>query len=137
MHANTVKEFNVRVADRPGTLGKLCRALADRKVNILAFQSVPQQGESMVRFVVNDPATAKQVLESQRLSHTETEVAQVKLRNRPGELANAASKLGEANININYCYCGVDPDTNAPLLIFGVAEVAQAAKVLEQIPLAA
>src|SRR5262244_3096354 len=137
MHASTATEFNIRLADRPGTLGKLCRALADRKVNILAFQSIPLQGESLVRLVVNDPATAKQVLDSEGLSHTETEIAQVKLRNQPGALASAASKLGEANININYAYCGVDPDTNAPLLVFGVAQGAQAAKVLEQIPLAA
>jgi len=132
----TTKELNIRLPDRPGTLGKLCRALADRKVNIVAFQSIPLEGESLVRFVVNDPATAKQVLDSERLSHTETEVAQIKLRNRPGELANAASKLGEANININYAYSGLDPD-NSPLLVFGVSEVAQAAKVLEKIPLAA
>ncbi len=132
----TTKELNIRLPDQPGTLGKVCRALADRKVNIVAFQSIPLEGESLVRFVVNDPATAKQVLDSERLSHTETEVAQIKLRNRPGELANAASKLGEANININYAYSGLDPD-NSPLLVFGVSEVAQAAKVLEKIPLAA
>ena len=133
----TAKELNIRVADRPGTLGKLCRALADRNVNILAFQSIPLPGESLVRLVVNDPATAKKVLNSERLSHTETDIVQIKLRNRPGTLASAAAKLGEANININYAYCGMDPDTNTPLLVFGVAEVAQAAKVLEQVALAA
>jgi hypothetical protein len=133
----TAKEINIRLADRPGTLGKVCRALADRGVNILAFQSTPLQGESLVRIVPNDPGIAKQVLDSERLNYTETGVALVKLRNRPGELATAARKLGEANININYAYCGIDPDTNSPLLVFGVAEIAQAAKVLEQIPLAA
>jgi hypothetical protein len=133
----TAKEFNIRLADQPGTLGKVCRALADRGVNIFAFQSVPLDGESLVRLVVNDPASAKQVLDSQRLNYTETEVAQVKLRNQPGALATVAMKLGDANININYAYCGLDPDTNAPLLVFGVAQAAQAAKVLEQIPLAA
>jgi hypothetical protein len=137
MHTAIAKEFNIRLADRPGTLGKLCRVLADRNVNILAFQSVPLQGESLVRLVVNDPAAAKKVLDSERLNHTETEIVQVKLRNQPGTLASAAAKLGEANININYAYCGVDPDANVPLLVFGVDAVAQAAKVLEQIPLAA
>jgi hypothetical protein len=125
------------VADRPGTLGKLCRALADRNVNILAFQSIPLEGESLVHLVVNDPATAKQILDSEGLRYIETDVVQVKLRNRPGTLASVAAKLGEANINIKYAYCGVDPDANAPLLVFGVAEVAKAAKVLEQIALAA
>lgn len=131
------KEFNIRLADKPGTLGKFCRALADRGVNIVAFQSVPLERESLVRLVVNDPAIAKQVLDSQRLNYTETDVAQVELRNRPGALATAAMKLGDANINIDYAYCGLAPDTNAPVLVFGVAQAAQAAKVLEQIPLAA
>jgi hypothetical protein len=133
----TAKELNIRVADRPGTLGRLCRALADRNVNILAFQSVPLEGEGLVRLIVNDPAGAKQILDNEGLRYMETDVVQVKLRNRPGTLANAAAKLGEANINIKYAYCGVDPDANAPLLVFGVAEVAQAAKVLEQVALAA
>jgi hypothetical protein len=30
------KEFTVLMEDRPSTLGKVCRALADREVNILA-----------------------------------------------------------------------------------------------------
>jgi len=43
-----------------------------------------------------------------------------------------ASRLGEANINIQYAYCGVEPRTNASLLIFGVAEVGKAAAILDQ-----
>ena len=133
----TAKELNIRVADRPGTLGRLCRALADHNVNILAFQSIQLEGEGLVRLVVNDPASAKQILDSEGLRHIETDVVLVKLRNRPGTLANAAAKLGEVNVNIKYAYCGVDPDANVPLLVFGVAETAQAAKVLEQVALAA
>ena len=125
------KEFAIRMEDRPGTLGKVCRALADRAVNILAFQSFPTGKESLVRFVADNPTTAKSVLDAQRLTYTEVEVAQVKLPHRPGELARAASRLGDANIN--YAYCGVEAGTNAPLLIFGVAEVGRALTILEQV----
>src|SRR2546426_5090494 len=128
----TSKEFAIRVEDRPGTLGKVCRALAERGVNILAFQSFSTGKESIVRFVVDNPTTAKSVLDAQRLTYTEVEVAQVKLPNRPGELARAASRLGDANININYAYCGVEAGTSTPLLIFGVAEVGRAVTILDQ-----
>lgn len=132
----TSKEFAISIEDRPGTLGKVCRALADRAVNILAFQSFPSsEGKSVVRFVLDNPTTAKMVLDTEHLSYTEAEVAQVKLPHRPGELARAASRLGEANININYAYCGVDP--KSPLLIFGVAEVGRAATLLDQAAAAA
>src|SRR3989442_6548901 len=129
----TSKEFAIRMEDRPGALGKVCRALADRGVNILAFQSFPTGKESLVRFVVDNPTTAKSVLDAQRLTYTEAEVAQVKLPHRPGELARAASRLGDADININYAYCGVETGTSAPLLIFGVAEVGRALTILEQV----
>jgi len=125
-------EFSVSMQDQPGTLGRICQALADRKVNIVAFQSLPIQGKSLVRFVVDNPKTAKSVLDAQRLPFEETEVVQAKFPHRPGELARAASQLGENNININYGYCGVDPGTNTPLLIFGVADATRAAKIMDK-----
>ena len=131
------KEFNVFLEDRPGTLGKVCRALADRGVNILAFQSLPSEGKSLFRFVPDNPTTAKTVLNTERLTYTEAEVAQVKLPHRPGELGRVASRLGEANININYAYGGLEPGTNAPVVFFGVAEVGKAVPLLEQAAAAA
>ena len=133
----TTKEFAIRMEDRPGTLGKVSRALADRGVNILAFQSCPSEGKSLVRIVVDNPTTARTVLGNERATFTETDIAQVKLPHRPGELARAASRLGEANININHAYCGVEPGTNAPLLIFGVADAGKAAAILDQTAAAA
>src|SRR5229473_7458177 len=79
----TTKEFTVHMEDRPGTLGKFCRALADRGVNILAFQSGSFEGKSLVRLVVDNPTTAKTVLDSQRVTYTEAQVAQVKLPTGP------------------------------------------------------
>ena len=52
-------------------------------------------------------------------------------RTDPGEIARVASRLGEANININYAYCGLEPDTNTPFVFFGIAEVSKTAPILE------
>lgn len=131
------KEFSIRMEDEPGALGKICRALADAKVNILAFQSIPWEKESLVRLVVDNPTAAKSILVTQKLKFTEAEVAQIRLPHRPGELARAASQLGEAEININYAYCGIEPDRNEPLLIFGVADVGRAVKILDKAAAAA
>lgn len=132
----TMKEFTVNMEDRPGTLGKLCRALAERSVNIIAFQSYTgEKGKSTVRFVTDNPTAAKAVLQSEHA--TETEVAGAKLPNRSGVLAGAAAKLGEAKININYAYAGIEPGTNTPVVIFGVPDAGQAARILEQVSAAA
>src|SRR5215831_15942425 len=91
------KEFTIRLEDRPGTLGKLCQALAEEDVNILAYQQFShEKGKGTVRLVVDDPDKAKTILDRQRSDYTQTEVAQVKLAHRPGELARPASRLGDA-----------------------------------------
>jgi hypothetical protein len=127
------REFTIRLEDRPGTLGKLCQALADQNVNILAFQQFPhEKGKGSVRLVLDNPEKGKMVLDRQHADYTEAEVAQVRLAHRPGELARAASRLGEAGININYGYCGAEAGSNAPFMIFGVAEVGKAVKIFEQ-----
>jgi hypothetical protein len=128
----TVKELNIQLENRPGTLAKLCAALASRKVNIVAFQASTAERRSELHLVVDNLVSAKAVLDAEGLPHSENEVAQVALPNRAGELARVASRLGEANININYAYGGIESGTNNPLLFFGVTEVGRAAQLLDQ-----
>ena len=89
----------------------------------------------MTRFIVDNPTTAKTVLDSEQLTYVEAEIVQAKLPHRPGEIARVASRLGEANIN--YAYCGLKPGTNMPLVFFGVTDVSKAAPILEQAAAAA
>src|SRR6202049_1685515 len=102
-----VKEFTVTIEDKPGALGKCFLAMAERGVNILAFQSYVEEGESLARFVADDTASAKVVLGGLRMIFEETEVAVVRLAHRPGELGRAAMKWGDGKINIDYSYCGL------------------------------
>ena len=126
-------EFTIQTQNQPGALGDVCRALADHDVNIVAFQSNPEsQGRSLVHLVPDNRTATKEVLQNGRLNFTETEVAKVKLPNRVGALAKASSRLADGGINIDYGYCGIDPTTNTPLLILGVAEVGEAMKILDQ-----
>ena len=127
------KEFTIRLEDRPGTLGKLCQALAEQDVNILGYQQFPhEKGKGSVRLVVDNPDNTKATLDRQRADYKEAEVAKVLLTNRPGELARIASRLGEAGININYGYSGAEPGANASFLILGVVDTGKAVKLLEQ-----
>jgi hypothetical protein len=127
------KEFTVTIADKPGALGECLSALDGRGVNILGFQSYVEEGESLARLLVDDPATAKSVLGALRMIFEETEVAVVSVPHRPGELGRAAALLGEKHINIDYSYCGLEPDSNRALLVFGVDRTAQAAQLLDEL----
>jgi hypothetical protein len=128
-----IKEFTIRLEDRPGTLGKLCQTLAEENINILAYQQFPhEKGQGSVRLVVDNPDKTRATLDRQRADYREAEVAKVMLTNRPGELARVASKLGEQGINIDYGYSGAEPGASASFLILGVAEAGKALKLVEQ-----
>jgi hypothetical protein len=127
------KEFTITIEDKPGALGKCFLALAERGVNILAFQSYVEEGESLARILVDDPASAKAVLGSLRMIFEETDVAVVRLAHRPGELGRAASRLGEKQINIDYSYCGLEPGSTLALVVFGVDKLTEAATLLDKL----
>ena len=128
-----VKEFTVTIEDKPGALGRCFFALAQRGINVLAFQSYVEEGESLARFVVDDPTAAKAVLGSLRMIFEETEAVMVRLAHRPGELGRAAACLGQNQINIDYSYSGVEPGSTRALAVFGVDNLTAAAKVLDEL----
>ena len=127
------KEFTITIEDKPGALGKCFRTLGERGVNILAFQSFVEEGESLARIVVDDPAGAQAVLGSLRMIFEETNAAVVRLPHRPGELGRAAARLGDKGINIDYSYCGLEPGSAQVLVVFGVDRLSEAATALDEL----
>jgi len=127
------KEFTVTIEDKPGALGKCFLALAQRGVNILAFQSYVEEGESLARFLADDSSAARAVLGNLHMIFEETEVAIARLPHRPGQLGRAASRLGESQINIDYSYCGLEPGSTLGLVVFGVDNLNKAAALLDQL----
>jgi hypothetical protein len=128
-----MKEFTVTIEDKPGALGRCFLALAERGVNILAFQSYVEEGESLTRFLVDDPEGARAVLAGRGMIFEETEVAVVRVAHRPGELGRAAARLGENKINIDYSYCGLEHGTTQEVVVFGVDNLPTAVKLLDEL----
>jgi hypothetical protein len=127
------KEFTIKIEDKPGALGKCFVALGEAGVNVLAFQSYVEEGESVARIVADDVAKAKAVLGGLRMIFEITDVVIVKMAQRPGHLGRAAASLGEHGINIDYSYCGSEPGSPLTLMVFGVDNLAKAASALDEL----
>jgi hypothetical protein len=59
------RELTIRMDNRPGSLGQICRALEQRGVNIMAFQSIPAVKTILVCVVADNPAAAATVLDKE------------------------------------------------------------------------
>jgi hypothetical protein len=116
--------------NRPGTLARVCEALAEAKVNIIAFSTNDTVDHTVILMVVSDPVKAMDVFEERGALVVESEVLLVPGDNKPGSLAQIASKLADAKINIEYAYCATAPNARTGVLILRASNCKKAMKAL-------
>ena len=123
-------QVSVWVEDRPGMLGEVASALGAKKVNIVAFMAGVIGGRGGIRLVVDKPAAAKKIFAERGWETSEEDVIQITLGDKPGTLGKAATKLGEAGINIRYAYTGSARSAQNVNTYLAVVDVNAALKAL-------
>lgn len=126
-----VIQFSVALENKPGSLAQACSELAAKAVNIEAIMAADVRGFGTVRLVVNNPETARKVLEGLGVKFTEDEVLAVRMSDRPGALGRATRKLAEHNINIEYAYGSIEKGAPKAVIILGVSDLKKAATLLK------
>jgi len=125
-----VKQLTAWVESTPGQLGKIGKALGEAKVNITAFVAYGMGGESPIRLQVSSPAKAKKALQGLGVRVTEEDVLRLTVADKPGILGEIGSRLGAANINIDYAYSTVSKGGRKTDVVLGVSDLAGAVKAL-------
>jgi len=125
-----VKQITAWLESKPGDLGRIAQALAKAKVNITGVSAWSVTGESPVHMIVSSPAKAKKALAALGIRCTEEEVLCVTLANELGTLAEVGTRLGAANINIEYGYGSVAEGGKKADVVLAVSDLAGAVKAL-------
>ena len=99
-----MKDFSVKLTNKPGDLARVAQALSRRGVNIKALAGLSIEGVAMVRILPDDTVAARSALEAATIRFTESEVHLVLLENKSGLLATVANRLGDAGINLEAIY---------------------------------
>ena len=123
------KELKFKVPDRPGMLGEITTALGEKKVNLRAVNAWVEGDEGVIRMVVDKHAVAKKLLAQMGWTPEERDVIELELADKPGALAAAATKLGNAGVNITHVFVGTAGARKATVFL-GVSDPAAAAKAL-------
>lgn len=124
------KQLALFLENRPGTLARVCDALAEAKINIYAVSTSDTVDHTVVRIVVSDHRKALHVFEAYGTLVVDDDVLMIEGDNKPGSLARIARKLAAAKINIEYAYCATPPDAKKGLLILRVNDCKKALKAL-------
>jgi hypothetical protein len=117
------RELTVRLANSPGTLGRVAQVLGAERINMLAMSVDPT---GALRMVVDNPLHAAGTLREQHYVVEERDVLYATVPNEPGSLGKVVKMLAEAGINLDYAYAsGID---RVPMVavVLGVADVQKA-----------
>ena len=116
-------ELVLRLQNSPGTVARVCQALADERVNILALSL---EASGTFRAVVDNHIHAAGILRERQYDVLERDVLYATIPNDPGAFAGIGRLLSDARINIEYAYgSGIEGEPMAALII-GVDDVQRA-----------
>lgn len=116
MSAHIVQEIVVKMPARVGLLADISAAIRQVGVNITAVSAYERDGEGKFLLVTTDNAKAVQALAAMGAQATEKTVVSADMPNRPGALEEAARKIADAGINIDYIYGTTNADSATLIL---------------------
>lgn len=123
------KQISTLLVNKPGTLARVCSALKQRKVNILAISIENMVDSCVLHAVVDKNEEAISAISRLGLPVVLNSVVVVSLPDKPGALGDAAKKLTKAGVNIEYVYGS--GGSGKGLVVFRVSDVNKANQVLK------
>ncbi len=127
-----ITQISVSLDNSPGALLKISEILGREGVNIRAISVADTSDISTVRFVVDDPVKAQNILKGNGYTPRETEVLAVETPDHPGGLIAVLKPLKNSGINVHYLYPHLGRISNNAIVILGVDNTEEAQKVLQQ-----
>lgn len=122
------KELKIHVENRPGMLGEVASALAERKVNIRGINAWVENDQGVIRLVVDLLPVARKVLAKQGWKAEEADVLELELADKVGALAKVTSALGAAGVDITHVFVGAGGARKATVFL-GVSDLKTASKI--------
>ncbi len=122
-----ITEIFVVLENHPSTLGELCSHLSEHRINIEAIGVF----QDTAKLYVKNVNKAVKVLDKLDYTTEQRDVLKVDLENRPGALAEVASKLGNKGVNIEYCYGALSKKGNTTAVILDVSDIDRALEILK------
>ncbi len=97
-------ELYVITPDEPGILGRVMGTLANAGVNLKAIYAHSKRGKGIFFLMTSDNKKAEKALKGIGYGVTTNNVVTVELDDRIGAGAEVGALIGNAAIDINYCY---------------------------------
>lgn len=125
----SVPQISVFMESRPGHLHRVLDAFEDAHVNVRGFSASDTGDYGVVRFIVDEPDKAIDVLRGMGSATVKSEVLCLRLSDQPGELARVMGILSDRGLNVSYTYSLI-----STFIAVSVKDIAHAEEILKDEP---
>ena len=116
-------ELTLRLENTPGALARLCQALADEKVNLIAIHL---ESSGVLHLLPDNPVHAAGLLRGRDYVLEERPVLYIQLPNAPGAIGSTTRMLSAAGVNIDYLFASAINEHQMTALVVGVDDAQRA-----------
>lgn len=122
-------ELHVITPNEPGILGRVLGTLANAGVNLRALNAHSGKNNGIFLLITSDNKKAEKALKVLRYKVNTNKVVTVEIHDRIGAGAEIGALLGNAAIDIDYCY-GTSVGAGKALLVFSTSNNKKAVETL-------
>ncbi len=124
-----MQTFIVETANRPGELARITETIATRGINIEAF-CLTYGNKGAAAFLAYDEKGVRSALDSEGFTYHQVPLLTISLEDKPGQVAWAAKRLGDAGVNIELFAPVQHGADNKATIAIGVDKIEEARRVL-------
>ncbi len=127
-----IRQISVFIENQSGRLYEVTRLLGDNNINVRAMSLADTSDFGIIRFIVNEPAKAYQLLKEHEFTVGVNDVVAISIPDKPGGLADLLYTLQAGSINVEYMYAFVNQSGDNAIMIFRFDDTDQALAVLKK-----
>ena len=124
-------QLSIFAENKPGRLAKVTRILKKGKINIRAMTISTSDAFGVINALVDNPESARALLEKEGLTVSLKEVIAVVIEDKPGGLDSLIQLLFEQGINIENAYGFVLESRKKAVFVVDVDQLEQTQKILK------
>ena len=130
----TIKQFTVRLVNKPGRFAQVLAALSKEKITIHALCVMDSGTRGTLRLVPDDPARTQSALETINVEFDSSDVLFVEVNSQSGGLRRICQRLADEHLNIDYLYgsAGSNGSKTGQFTVIKVNDIAKAQKALQR-----
>ncbi|HAV41060.1 MAG TPA: hypothetical protein DCW97_01435 [Acidobacteria bacterium] len=128
MDFERITEIFVILENKPSVLGEMLTQLAENEINVESIGVF----QDTAKIYVKNLSKAVKILNKLNYTTELRDVLLVHLENKPGALAEVATKIGDEGINVEYCYGTLSQIADKISVILDVSNIDEAIKILQR-----